>query len=70
VKFAFISDMETQNAGLPREQRFPVDFMCEMLEVSRPGYYAWRNRDVSRRVSADDRLTERIVAIHREHRGR
>lgn len=40
MKFAFISEAEKENAGMPRDERFPVELMCEVLEVSRAGYYA------------------------------
>ena len=32
---------------------FPVEMMCELLEVSRSGYYAWKDREPSER-SRDD----------------
>ena len=49
VKFAFITEMDEENDRKPREERFPVMFMCEMLEVSRQGYYAWKKRAPSAR---------------------
>jgi putative transposase len=70
VKFAFIQDMEKENERKPREQGFPVMFMCEMLEVSRQGYYAWRKRLPSARARQDVTLTTLIVAIHEAHKGR
>jgi transposase InsO family protein len=70
VRFAFIREMEKDNAGMPRDERFPVELMCEALEVSRAGYYAWKNRGVSTRASQDEDLTERIVAIHQGNEGR
>jgi putative transposase len=70
VKFAFIQDMEKENERKPREQGFPVMFMCEMLEVSRQGYYAWRKRLPSAREKEDVTLTTLIVAIHEAHKGR
>jgi hypothetical protein len=35
VKFAFIADMAEENERIPHAGRFPVDFMCEMLGVTR-----------------------------------
>lgn len=70
MKFAFIADMVDENAGKPRDQRFPVSFMCEMLEVSRAGYYAWASRAASARQVADAALTRLIVGIHEAHHGR
>ena len=37
VKFAFIAEMGEENERKPREEKFPVTFMCEMLEVSQAG---------------------------------
>lgn len=70
VKFAFIAEMDGENDRKPREERFPVIFMCEMLEVSRQGYYAWKKRAPSARQKEDVTLTTLIVAIHDAHKGR
>lgn len=70
MRFAFIGEMEKENAGMPRDARFPVELMCEVLEVSRAGYYAGKNRGASRRASEDEKLTERIVAIDKDNHGR
>jgi putative transposase len=70
VKFAFISKLVEEDAGKPRRERFPVALACEVLQVSRAGYYAWLKRDRSARVVQDEELTAEIVAIDREHEGR
>jgi putative transposase len=70
VKFAFIGDIEVENSSKPRKERFPVSFMCEILEVSRQGYYAWKKRLPSERKKKDVTLTTLIVAIHVAHKGR
>jgi len=57
VKFAFIQ----QHA-----EEFPVDVMCDVLEVSRSGYYAWRNRPASSQAQRRIELVERIQAAHVE----
>ena len=44
--------------------------MCQMLEVSRAGYYAWLGRARSARSAADAELTAEITRIHKEHEGR
>ena len=62
--------MDGENDRKPREGRFPVIFMCEMLEVSRQGYYAWKKRAPSARQKEDVTLTTLIVAIHDAHKGR
>jgi hypothetical protein len=66
VKFAFIAEMAGENKRRPREERFPVAFMCEMLDVSRSGYYAWIKREPSKRQLDDERLGELITQIHEE----
>ena len=48
---------------------FPVTFMCEMLGVSRSGYYAWRQRKPSKRARENEQLTDEIVKAHARSRG-
>ena len=47
----------------------PIATMCRVLGVSPSGYYAWRERPLSRRARADVKLSAEIQAIHRESRG-
>ena len=47
---------------------FSVSRMCELLHVSRSGFYAWGERPESRRTREDRALLARIEAIHRESR--
>ena len=47
---------------------FPVRMMCEALEVSRSGFYAWSRRQPARR-RADEQLAVEIHAAHRAGRG-
>jgi transposase InsO family protein len=42
--------------------------MCEVLGVSRSGYYAWRRRPRSLRDETNAKLTERIRRIHEQSR--
>ena len=44
-------------ADWAENDEFPIDFMCTELQVSRSGYYAWRNRPVSHRALTDIDLT-------------
>ena len=55
---------------MPRLERFPVTFMCEMLGVTSGGYYAWKKRAPSRRRLDDEQLAELITEIHVENEGR
>ena len=43
--------------------------MCQVLEVSVSGYYAWRGRPESTRAQKDRALTEKIKASHQRSRG-
>src|SRR5439155_6237153 len=47
----------------------PIATMCRVLGVSPSGYYAWRERPLSRRARADVKLSAEIQAIHRASRG-
>lgn len=51
------------------QAEFPVATMCRVLDVSTSGYYAWRNREPSKRDREDEMLTERIQTIHERSRG-
>jgi putative transposase len=59
VKFALI-DAEKAN--------HPIALACRSLEVSRAGYYAWRDRPESNRDVEDRRLTVRLRAAHEKSR--
>jgi len=47
----------------------PVSLACELLGVSRAGYYEWATRAPSDRELSDAWLTEKIRAIHADNRG-
>jgi transposase InsO family protein len=70
VKFAFIRDLNEEEQRKPRKERIPVSLMCEVLEVSRAGFYAWLARAESDRVNEDAELTVVIKKIHDDHEGR
>jgi putative transposase len=42
------------------ESQYSVKSMCQMLGVSRSGYYAWHKRPASQRAQANERLLVRI----------
>ena len=48
--------------------KYPIDVLCDALDVSRSGYYAWKGRPASARAKADEQLGVEIVAIHRRSR--
>ena len=49
---------------------YPVDEMCECLEVSRSGYYVWQGRGQSERSLEDEGFKERIRELHKKSKGR
>jgi putative transposase len=59
VKFAFIKESLSE---------YPVWICCEVLEISRAGYYAWLDRPVSTRQRRRDELAAKIQTLHTETR--
>jgi len=57
MSFRFIED---------HRDAYPVRLMCAVLEVSPAGYYAWRERPVSARVTSNAALLAEIRQVHRE----
>jgi putative transposase len=49
---------------------YPVAVLCEVLEVSRSGYYDWRKRPSCERSKADAQLAVQIAAAHTKSRKR
>ena len=50
------------------EHGIPVSLACELLDVSRSGYYEWSTRAPSDRELTDAWLTEKITTIWKENR--
>ena len=48
----------------------PVTRKCRILNVSRSGYYDWRNRGMSQQQMANAVLDVHIQRIYKEHAGR
>ena len=60
MKFAFIaSDLNDQS----------VEVACRVLDVSRSGYYAWRDRPASGQSQRRAELAVKIQAVHAGNRG-
>jgi transposase InsO family protein len=55
MKYRFIEEHRDQ---------WPIEVQCQVLRVSRSGYYAWRKRPVSPQAQRRAQLTERIREIH------
>ena len=45
---------------------YSVEMLCDVLDVSRAGFYAWKKRGPSQRRIDDARLAVEITAIHNE----
>jgi transposase InsO family protein len=60
VRFAFIDE---------EKATWPVDAMCDVLSVSRSGFYAWKTRPTSPRALEDAELVVDIKAAHKAGRG-
>jgi putative transposase len=48
--------------------QYPLTELCEVLGLSRSGYYHWLRRPQSRRAKANRELTVQIVTIHEQSR--
>jgi putative transposase len=59
VKFAFIKE----HLGA-----FEIEVVCEVLEVSRSGYYAWRRRPKSARARRREELAVLVKQAHEQNR--
>lgn len=59
MKFAFIQE---------ELWGYPADRVCQVLDVSRSGYYAWRTRPVSPRQRRHQELAVKVRAAHADSR--
>jgi transposase InsO family protein len=59
VRFQFIDE---------HQKEFAVKHLCDLLEVSRSGYYAWIDRPVCARARRRKELAEKIVDAHGQSR--
>jgi transposase InsO family protein len=59
VKFAFIKE----HLG-----SYPLPIVCRVLQVSRSGYYAWRDRPQSPRAKRRCELAEKVRTAHQDNR--
>ncbi len=59
MKYAFIA---------AHQNEFPIIRMCQVLNVSESGYYAWRKREPSQRKREDECLGKRIEDAYHDNR--
>ena len=55
MRYEFIRDQAVQ---------YPVSLLCQVLQVTRSGYYAWRRGPESARAQEDRRLLVKIQTSH------
>jgi len=62
VRFAFVHT---------HSREFPVQLMCQVLEVSRSGYYRWlrRRRIPAKRQQRQEQMLLKVKAVFERHRG-
>lgn len=61
-------DLKSYELIEAEKANFPVALMCEVLEVSRSGYYAWSRRPPATRTQENQQLKEQIKQIHQKSR--
>ena len=61
MRYQFVADHHHQ---------YPVTALCHALDLTRSGYYAWRDRPASRQACENERLVAEMRVIHREYKGR
>lgn len=59
MRYAFIQQ---------HRQEFPLTRLCQTLQVSRSGFYAWQCRPVSARAQQNQTLIERMRVLHQQTR--
>ncbi|WP_405107154.1 IS3 family transposase [Paenibacillus sp. FSL K6-1217] len=60
LRFQFIEDHRSE---------FPIEKMCKVLEVSRSGFYKWRNAEVSNQAKRKALLLTRITDLFEANQG-
>ena len=61
MKYQFIFD---------KHVRYSVSLHCDVLEVSRAGYYQWRKRGEPKRECENQKLRKRSRELYAQHKGR
>ena len=56
------------HAKAGHSHEYAITLLCQALEVSESGYYAWKNRKVSQHCREDAKLAAEIQQIFLEHR--
>jgi len=51
------------------KKAYPISLLCEVMQVSRPGYYSWRSREKSARQREYENLIPVVQEAHRISKG-
>jgi transposase InsO family protein len=65
-----VSDVYTAIEEIARDDALATAAVCDVLSVSRSAFYAWREREPTRREQRDAELTPLVRAIFWKHRRR
>jgi putative transposase len=65
-----VSDVYAAIAALIAENGWATEAACDVLNVNRSAYYAWREREPSRREQREAELTPLVRALFWKHRRR
>lgn len=60
MRFCFIDTVK---------EAYPIYMLCQVMQVSRSGYYRWRKRVKSGREQERERLIPKVKEIHKTSRG-
>ena len=52
------------------KHEFPIIVMCQVLDVSESGFYAWRKRPTCQRQREDAQIMQEIQQVFSDHQGR
>jgi putative transposase len=50
------------------QKEYSITRLCQVLQVSPSGYYAWKNREKSQRHQEDEKLSEQIHQVYQQSR--
>ena len=53
---------------LSKAYGYDVQDLCELMEVSRSGYYKWKNREPNPHQAKREQLIKLVQEVHKEHR--
>ncbi len=51
------------------KKAYPISLLCQVMQVSRSGYYFWSNRGKSLRQREREQLIPKVKVIHRQSKG-